>query len=116
MIVTTQGTFIRTPVETISVIGRNTQGVRLIKLGEEELVSSVDKITVSEDIDKDEPPADGEADSGSGREEPSEDGAPGTESAGPEEADERLEDEGEEENGDMAGDWESALLDKSKPK
>jgi len=41
MIITDGGKLIRTPVKGISVIGRNTQGVRLIDLGENENVVSV---------------------------------------------------------------------------
>jgi len=49
MIVTTKGKFIRTPVSGISVISRNTQGVRLIKLEEEEHVATIDRITSEEE-------------------------------------------------------------------
>ncbi|MBV1961235.1 MAG: DNA gyrase subunit A [Immundisolibacteraceae bacterium] len=38
MLITDAGTLIRTPVATISVLGRNTQGVTLIGLGKEELL------------------------------------------------------------------------------
>ncbi|NIX55245.1 MAG: hypothetical protein GWN14_04750, partial [candidate division Zixibacteria bacterium] len=36
MLISNQGTLIRTPVSDVSVMGRNTQGVRLVSLGEEE--------------------------------------------------------------------------------
>lgn len=44
MIINRSGIAIRTPVDAISVIGRNTQGVRLIKLNDGDEISSVTKI------------------------------------------------------------------------
>ncbi|MBW2990276.1 DNA gyrase subunit A [Candidatus Woesearchaeota archaeon] len=44
MVVSKKGILIRVPVKNISVIGRNTQGVRIMKLGEEDHVVSVAKI------------------------------------------------------------------------
>ena len=44
MIITGEGKIIRLKVEDISVIGRNTQGVRLINLAEGEKVVSVAKL------------------------------------------------------------------------
>ncbi|MFO1462946.1 MAG: DNA gyrase subunit A [bacterium] len=44
MLITTSGKIIRMPVNSISVIGRNTQGVRLINLEPGELVSAVAKL------------------------------------------------------------------------
>lgn len=44
MIINKSGIAIRTPVDAISVIGRNTQGVRLIKLNDGDEISSVTKI------------------------------------------------------------------------
>ncbi|MCX7699200.1 MAG: DNA gyrase subunit A [Candidatus Goldbacteria bacterium] len=52
MIITTKGTLIRTRIKDIKTIGRNTQGVRLIKLKEGEKVSAVARI--AEDDEKDE--------------------------------------------------------------
>ncbi len=52
MIITTKGTLIRTKIKDIKTIGRNTQGVRLIKLKEGEKVSAVARI--AEEDDKDE--------------------------------------------------------------
>ncbi len=49
MIITNQGIIIRLPVEQISVIGRATQGVRLIKLGDDQFVSTVAKILSDDD-------------------------------------------------------------------
>jgi DNA gyrase subunit A len=49
MIITNQGVLIRLPVSQIRSIGRATQGVRLIKLGEGTTVSSVTRIMLEED-------------------------------------------------------------------
>lgn len=61
MITTTRGMMVRLRVGDISVIGRNTQGVRLIRLDEGDSVASLAKIGATADEDptatKDEPPA-----------------------------------------------------------
>jgi len=44
MLISDQGTLIRTPVKDISVFGRNTQGVRLVNLGELEQLASIEPI------------------------------------------------------------------------
>ncbi|MEY3807485.1 MAG: hypothetical protein RI893_461 [Pseudomonadota bacterium] len=44
MLITDGGTLVRTPVEGISVVGRNTQGVTIIKLDKKEKVIGVDRI------------------------------------------------------------------------
>lgn len=44
MLISDQGTLIRTPVADVSVMGRNTQGVRLVSLGEEENLVSLESI------------------------------------------------------------------------
>ncbi|GAB3696840.1 DNA gyrase subunit A [Spirosoma flavus] len=49
MIINKSGIAIRTPVNKISVIGRNTQGVRLISLREDDQISSVTKIRQEEE-------------------------------------------------------------------
>jgi DNA gyrase subunit A len=49
MIITESGILIRMPVETISKTGRNTQGVKLIRLGEEETVATVAVVENTED-------------------------------------------------------------------
>ncbi|MGA0162943.1 MAG: DNA gyrase subunit A [Bdellovibrionota bacterium] len=49
MIMTTGGKLIRMKVKEISVIGRNTQGMRLITLDEDEKVSSVARVATEED-------------------------------------------------------------------
>ncbi|HEB54791.1 MAG TPA: DNA gyrase subunit A [Gammaproteobacteria bacterium] len=44
MLITTSGTLVRTRADEISVMGRNTQGVRLISLGEGEKLSGIERI------------------------------------------------------------------------
>jgi DNA gyrase subunit A len=44
MLISSTGTLVRTPVGEISVVGRNTQGVRLIRLGEGERLTGVERI------------------------------------------------------------------------
>ena len=44
MIITDQGVMIRQPVENISVIGRNTQGVKLLRLDDGSKISTVTKV------------------------------------------------------------------------
>jgi len=44
MLISNRGTLVRTPVEGISVQGRNTQGVRLIRLSDEESLVGLDRI------------------------------------------------------------------------
>ena len=44
MIITDKGIMIRQPVESIRTIGRNTQGVRLIRLDDGAIISSVTKV------------------------------------------------------------------------
>jgi len=51
MIMTTQGQVIRVPVAGISVIGRNTQGVRLIHLDENDKVSDVARVVIEDEAD-----------------------------------------------------------------
>ena len=48
MMITRQGVIIRTPVDQIRIIGRNTQGVRLINLGAKDAVMDVARV-VNED-------------------------------------------------------------------
>jgi DNA gyrase subunit A len=49
MIINKSGITIRTPVSNLRVMGRATQGVRLIKLSETDSISSVEKISKEED-------------------------------------------------------------------
>ncbi len=51
MIITTSGTLIRMGIETISTMGRNTQGVRLIHIRDEDAVATVCITAKSEDIE-----------------------------------------------------------------
>ncbi len=52
MIITGKGIIIRQHVDSISTIGRNTQGVRLIRLKENEYVSDVAKVVPQDDEEK----------------------------------------------------------------
>jgi DNA gyrase subunit A len=47
MMISSTGTLVRTPVDEISVVGRNTQGVRLIRLGEGERLVGVERVDES---------------------------------------------------------------------
>ena len=49
MLITDGGTLIRTRVKEISVIGRNTQGVRLIELSEQERLAGLEKVAETEE-------------------------------------------------------------------
>jgi DNA gyrase subunit A len=44
MLISSTGTLVRTPVGDISIVGRNTQGVRLIRLEEGERLVGVERI------------------------------------------------------------------------
>jgi len=44
MLISSSGTLVRTSVEEISIVGRNTQGVRLIRLAEGERLTGVERI------------------------------------------------------------------------
>lgn len=44
MLISNKGTLVRVPVAEISLIGRNTQGVRLIQLGDEEALVSLESV------------------------------------------------------------------------
>ncbi|MCH9673860.1 MAG: DNA gyrase subunit A [Gammaproteobacteria bacterium] len=55
MLITDQGTLVRTRVDEISVLGRNTQGVTLIRLGDEERLVGLDLIAEDEEDDEEEP-------------------------------------------------------------
>ncbi|MGZ0135742.1 DNA gyrase subunit A [Priestia megaterium] len=54
MLITVSGVLIRVSVSDISQMGRNTQGVKVIRLGDEEFVSTVAKVQTSEDEDEEE--------------------------------------------------------------
>ncbi len=57
MIITSRGTLIRLPVKGISVLGRATQGVHLVRLGEEDRVVAVARIASEEQADASAEPA-----------------------------------------------------------
>ena len=44
MLISSAGTLVRTPVDEISVLGRNTQGVRLIRLDEGERLVGIERV------------------------------------------------------------------------
>jgi DNA gyrase subunit A len=44
MLISSTGTLVRTTVDEISVQGRNTQGVRLIRLGEGERLVGIERV------------------------------------------------------------------------
>ncbi|HWN46172.1 MAG TPA: DNA gyrase subunit A [Steroidobacteraceae bacterium] len=60
MMISSTGTLVRTPVGEISIVGRNTQGVRLIRLGEGERLTGVERIDslIEEAAGPDSPSAD----------------------------------------------------------
>jgi DNA gyrase subunit A len=49
MLISDMGTLVRTKGDEVSVLGRNTQGVRLIKLRNEEMLNSVSRIEEQEE-------------------------------------------------------------------
>jgi DNA gyrase subunit A len=65
MLISSTGTLVRTPVADISVVGRNTQGVRLIRLEEGERLTGVERV---EGLESGEDPA--QADSAGSSSEP----------------------------------------------
>src|SRR5579863_292702 len=65
MLISSSGTLVRTPVADISIVGRNTQGVRLIRLAEGERLTGVERV---EGLESGEDPA--QADSAGSSSEP----------------------------------------------
>ena len=53
MIITQFGNILRSPVSALRVMGRATQGVRLINLKENDIIASVACVLVSEEEDSD---------------------------------------------------------------
>ena len=52
MLITSRGTLVRTRVDEVSIMGRNTQGVKLITLGEGEKLSGIERIaSISDEQD-----------------------------------------------------------------
>ncbi len=66
MLISTNGTLIRTAVDGISVLGRNTQGVRLIRVGDEEKLVQVVRVVNEDDDDAEEGPEQGPEDKPAG--------------------------------------------------
>ena len=64
MLVSSTGTLVRTPVRDISIVGRNTQGVRLIRLAEGERLTGVERVEGLENGDEDDLPVTGAAPAG----------------------------------------------------
>jgi DNA gyrase subunit A len=59
MLISNKGTLVRMPVEEISTIGRNTQGVRLINLTNEEILVGLEKVaTLNGELGEDTKPRD----------------------------------------------------------
>jgi len=54
MLITSGGTLVRTRVDEISIMGRNTQGVRLISLGGEEKLTGVERIEIVDEEETEE--------------------------------------------------------------
>jgi DNA gyrase subunit A len=52
MLINSGGTLVRVPINEISVLGRNTQGVRVMRLGEDETVVSVERIAAEASEDE----------------------------------------------------------------
>jgi DNA gyrase subunit A len=44
MLISSNGTLVRTPVSDVSIVGRNTQGVRLIRLDEGDRLTGVERV------------------------------------------------------------------------
>ena len=51
MLISDQGTLIRSPINQVSVMGRNTKGVRLVNLGEEEKLASLERIIEDKELE-----------------------------------------------------------------
>ena len=54
MIITSEGIMIRQPVERLGIIGRNTQGVKLLKLDQGSSIASVTKVIKEDEEVKEE--------------------------------------------------------------
>ncbi|MBQ3477964.1 MAG: hypothetical protein IJH25_07320 [Clostridia bacterium] len=60
LLITDDGTIIRVPVGSISTLGRNTQGVRLMRVAEESKVVGVARAEAEEEDSETEEPEEGE--------------------------------------------------------
>ena len=49
MLITNGGTLVRTPVKHVSIVGRNTQGVKLINLTKKEKLVGLERVLEVED-------------------------------------------------------------------
>jgi DNA gyrase subunit A len=49
MLITSAGTLVRTPVADVSIMGRNTQGVRLIRLDEDDRLVGIERVEALQD-------------------------------------------------------------------
>ncbi len=49
MLISNKGTLVRTPVADVSVVGRNTQGVKLINLGNDEVLVGIERIVETDE-------------------------------------------------------------------
>jgi DNA gyrase subunit A len=56
MLITSAGTLVRTPVKDVSIMGRNTQGVRLIRLDESDKLVGIERVEGDEETSADQPP------------------------------------------------------------
>ena len=81
MLISSTGTLVRTPVEEISVLGRNTQGVRLIRLAEGERLVGIERIENLDAAENGAGPVEVPGEAVSGNPPASEE--PGPESSGP---------------------------------
>jgi DNA gyrase subunit A len=52
MLINSGGTLVRVPINEISILGRNTQGVRVMRLGDDETVVSVERIAAESEEDE----------------------------------------------------------------
>ncbi len=60
MLISNKGTLVRMPVDEISLVGRNTQGVRLINLANEESLVSLEQVATLKETELTETPGDDE--------------------------------------------------------
>ena len=60
MLITDGGTLVRTPVADVSVMGRDTQGVRMIRLSEGEKLIGIERVMSLGEADEIDPETDGE--------------------------------------------------------
>ena len=60
MAITSSGIIIRTPIEQVSIVGRSTQGVKIINIGEGDCVASITRVDEPTDEEVADNSADGE--------------------------------------------------------